>query len=57
MIPGVTCGGPADVYCCASYQPDGTVAAENSTSPCSTLMRDATYGLVYRRIVISLVPQ
>jgi hypothetical protein len=54
-LPGVTCGAP-DVYCCASYAPDGTVAAENSTTPCSTLLRDATFGLVFRRVVISLVP-
>lgn len=55
-IPGVTCGTDPKVYCCASYGPGGVVAAENSTTPCSTLLRDATFGLVFRRIIISLVP-
>ena len=54
-IAGVTCGA-VGVYCCASYAPDGSVAAQNSTTPCSTLMRDAVYGMVYRRIIIDLVP-
>ncbi|KAH8044133.1 phosphorelay sensor kinase [Aureococcus anophagefferens] len=54
-LPGVTCGA-VGVYCCAAYGPNGTVAAENSTTPCSTLVRDAVYGLVYRRTIVSLVP-